>query len=494
MITLRPYQTRTVAVVHDALRRHRRVICCSPTGTGKRYLAVWWCMLATQNARRVLVVTNRRLLVAQMADECRRHDVQFGIVMGDTPRNDEATVQIASIQTLRIREWRDMPEANLLLIDEAHQESAAMATLFDRYPEAKVIGFTATPVGAEGRSLLGTWDTVVEPVTNSQAIRDGFLLRTQVYSPSEPDTEGVKIERGEFLPGQLGERVEQCTVFGDLFGWYRRHADKQTIVFAPRVKFAHGLTEQFRERGVAAEVIDGSTARLDRRDVFERFGQRETKVLVSVDVLREGFDAPIAQLGIDLQPNKQLRTYWQKVGRIKRPYENQQEAVWLDFAGNFWRFPHPDEDPEWLTVSGSTTIQDRVAEAREKAEQQPWSCPTCSYSLAPWQRIHGGVCPNCGSKIGKPVRRIRMADGKLKAVSATEKKKVVASLEQQAWDRCRYKAFYCGKNLKFARWLYHQDTGKWPDGETLKACPETDSGDWERPVAEVYPWMARRRG
>jgi superfamily II DNA or RNA helicase len=494
MITLRPYQVKTVSLVHDALRRHRRVICCSPTGTGKRFLATWWCDLAAAKGRKVIVVTNRRLLVEQMAAECQAHGVPYGIVMGDTPRNDSAAVQIASIQTLKIRKWRDMPEANLLIVDEAHQQSAAYAELFDRHPEAKAIGFTATPVGAKGYSLIGTWDEIVEPVKNSEAIREGWLLPTQVWSPSEPDCAGVSIEKGEYVQSQLGQAVEQCTVFADVFRWWGKYSDLQTICFAPLVKYAYGLAEQFRERGHSAEVIEGGTKRDDRRDIFARFADRELRVLVSVDVLREGFDAPAAQCGVDLQPNKQLRTYWQKVGRVKRPHEGQEHAVWLDFAGNFWRFPHPDEDPQWLTTTSAESIQDRVAKDREQAEKQPWSCPQCSYSLASWQRIHGGTCPNCGAKLGKPIRRIRMKDGQLRSVSATEKKKVQASHEQQVWDRCRYKAYYCRKTLDFARWLYKQETGHWPP-VGLKSMPETtDSGDWKRKVAEVYPWMQRRRG
>lgn len=501
-IILRDYQGLTVDVVHGALRRVQRVICVLPTGTGKRYLGVWWCQKALEKERKVLVVTDRRILVQQMKDECRGYGVDVGVIMGNEVRNDLAGVQIASIQTLKSRDWQDLPIANLILIDEAHKEAAGYSALFERYQQAKVIGLTATPVGAQGRSLLGTWQEIVEPVTNTQAIKAGWLLKCQVWSPSEPDIEGVQIgtkkvtvSNGEFNQTELAQAVEECTVFTDVFKWWEPFKDMQTICFAPKVKYAYGLAEQFKERGIAAEVIEAGTSTGDRKDIFEQFENREVRVLLSVDVLKEGFDAPIAQCGIDLQPNHQLRTYWQKIGRIKRPHEGQQHAIWLDFAGNYWRFPHPDEDPDWLSVTSEISTQDIIKAKREEegADKQPWSCPHCSYSLAPWERLHGNTCPNCGKPIGKSIRRIRMRNGEMKSVSAEQKKKVKSSHEQSVWDRCRYKAFYCGKTLDFARFLYKQETGHYPpDG--LKSCPsDACSGDWKRKVSDVYPWMGNRR-
>ena len=38
--------------------------------------------------------------------------------------------------------------------------------------------------------------------------------------------------------------------------------------------------------------------------------------------------------------------------------------MWLDFAGNFWKFPHPDEDPEW--PSGEETTQELIKKKKVK--------------------------------------------------------------------------------------------------------------------------------
>ena len=483
-------------------------------------MATWWAMVGSERGRKILVVTNRRILVEQMADECKARGVSYGIVMGDLPRNDEALVQIASIQTLQHRKWEDMPEADLLLIDECHQDSAAYGTLFDLHPQAKVIGLTATPVGAQGRSLIGLYDELVEGITNQELIAGGWLLRTQVFAPSEPDIEGVTIDNGkEFNQKQLGERVEQCLVFANVFDTWEPYADLQTLCFVPRLKFAYGIADQFQKRGHAAEVIEGGTNKKDRHQLFEEFKGQSKRVLISVDVLREGLDLPIAQVGIDLQPNSQFRTWWQKLGRVRRPHEGQDKAIWLDFAGNVWRHVlHPDDDPPWSEVTSNLTTQDVIGKKAGRVcpdcgghsifkgkcqdcgkqvvpTKSPWACSKCSYTLSPWEKLTDGKCPNCGAKVTKPLRRIKMANGQMRTVDAHELSTVTkerASHEQAAWDKWRWISYHSGKTLNFARAMYKKETGEYPPS-TLKHIPDDpDSGDWQRTPAAVYPWMARR--
>ena len=157
VLTLRGHQAATINLTHEALRRVQRVVVVAPTGSGKRYLAVWWAKRIQEKGRRVLIVTDRRLLVKQMLDELQRFGVDYGIIMAGEPRWDAPTVQVASIQTLRSRHLDNgdgLPDADWLIVDEAHKEPAAYAKLFDYYPGSKIVGLTATPVGPEGRALV----------------------------------------------------------------------------------------------------------------------------------------------------------------------------------------------------------------------------------------------------------------------------------------------------------------------------------------------------
>ncbi len=530
-IELRTYQTTMVLAIDDMLRRHRKVCAVAPTGAGKAVVIAYYAQRITELGRPMLVVTNRRVLVQQLADQCQRYKVPFGIIMGSEPRNDEALVQVASLQTLKTRKWKNLPAADWCVVDESHQHPNACDTLFELLPGAKCLGVTATPVGPSGKTLMGLYDGIVEPIKNSDLIKANWLLPTKVVAPSEPDVEGVwfddqgakhkgvsVLNNGEFSQEQLANVVESCTCFADVWKWYEPYTNMQTLAFVPRVKFAYGLCDQFRERGIKAEVIEGATTTNERRQVIRSFADTDARVLVAVDVLREGFDAPIAQCGIDLQPCHQFRAFWQKLGRVRRPHGDQKEAIWLDFAGNLWRHGiHPDEDPPWSEIVEDKTAQEVLAErAGRKCKKcgsdqikngrcldcgadctnakKPWVCESCACSLSPSERLTDGKCPHCGAKGGKQVRRIRMANGQMRVVDADElklRKKLHASLEQKVWDSCRYKAMYCRKSLGFARVLYEKQMHRWPDHLTLKCCPEPQSADWSRNVADVYEFMDR---
>lgn len=498
MIQLRDNQIRSVGAVHNKRRQGYRKICMvAPTGMGKRICATWWCGKAAEQDRRALFTTNRRLLVKQMFDETERQGMHYGVIMAQTHSVDsQAPIQIASLQTLRSRYFADsngvatperMPGADLLLIDECHQDVDAYQQLFDYYPEAFIVGLTATPVDKQGKSLApNVYDVIVEEVSNTELIRDGFLLPTKVYAPSEPNIEGVKIvKKEEYSQKALGRAVKECTVFADVFNEWAPHADRKTVCFCPGVAYARDLVNQFNNRlgKDSAFLICAETKPEDREEIFDSVRNGAGRVLVSVDVLREGFDLPEISCGIDLQPNSQLRTYWQKVGRVKRSFAGQDNAVWLDFAGNYWRFPHPDEDPDW-SVTGDETTQQRIEKNRkEEKEKQPIMCPKCGAV-----RKFGNKCPECGFEAGEQIRRIRMGNGKLKEISAkakVKKEKTEAERLLSQWKSQLYGALHTGRmTLHQCAVIYRQKTGHWPQDGWPGVKPE-GSAQWKRLVIDV---------
>jgi predicted RNA-binding Zn-ribbon protein involved in translation (DUF1610 family) len=209
-------------------------------------------------------------------------------------------------------------------------------------------------------------------------------------------------------------------------------------------------------------------------------------------VLREGFDAPIARVAIDLQPNAKLRTFWQKVGRIKRPYKGQKDAILLDFAGNYWRHLHPDEDPVW-PCDADEKAGEILKRAKQESTKEPWSCPACSYVLSPWERLVDGKCPSCGLQMQRAKRRVVMGDGEMKEVPAKVRKRKVANDNVKRWFQCLYPAVRGGYKLGFARAIYRKNTGLWPDPKKLPMCPKMESLDWNRPAREVFPQLLKGR-
>ncbi len=499
-LELRDFQSSAINRVFTAWRAgHRAVVLCAPTGSGKRFLGLWFCQFAEENSRRVLFVCNRRLLVNQAVDDAERFQIPYGVIMADLMQGDAgSTNQIASVQTLEswyfydrfgMRSGVGLPPADLIIVDECHGDLSRFRQLLSFYPGAKVLGLTATPVGSDGRSLIPRqYDYLVEGVKNSTLIQRKLLLPTTVYAPSEPHIEGVKIQnQEEYNQRALGRAVQECTVFADVFNEWAPFADRATVCFVPGIPFGRDLVSQFNRRlgGGSAHLIEAKTKPNEREEILDAIRQGDSRLIISCDVLREGFDLPVLSCGIDLQPNQQLRTYWQKLGRIKRAYEGQEDAVWLDFAGNYWRFPHPNEDPEW--PEGDETTQQVIERRRkERGEAGPISCPGCSLAYKPKSRPP--CCPGCGHVIqGAPTRRVRMGHGELVEVPLKAKEKRIRSGQEQAlerWKGCLFAGMRGNWNFAKAAGYHRNKYGEWPkDG--WPGTWERGSLDWKRPVGAV---------
>ncbi len=522
MFTLRPLQCVFKQAVAAAFASGARaVLGVMATGGGKSVIAADMAAGAVAKGRRVLVVSHRRQIVYQLHDHCSRNGIDSGIVMGDNEPNPEAPLQVASIQTLQRRGFAIVGQPDFVIVDEAHQFYAMVQKMIrEVWPSTHFVGFTATPVGPGG-CRIEHFEKMVEPVKNSELIAASHLLRVHPYlAPSEPDLGGINLKT--VSQDELGQRVEACTVHGMVFDEWEPYRHMQTMVLLPSRAVCNQFHKIALSRGIKAEIVDGTTAQEDRENIFHDFQSTDCEMLLGIDVISEGLDLPVAQCLIDLHPTHQLRRWWQGVGRVKRPHPGQESAVVIDLAGNLWRhMVHPDQDPPWEEVTNDRTIEEVVErkagvrcpkcgskdvygpiEGMYKCEdcgetwytKKPWVCPHCRQALGPNQKVVGGICPNCAQKVGaKQLRRIRFADGTIRAVPADEikrRKKCKANASQACWDKWRHIAHHTHRPLSFAGAMYAKETGHWPSG--LKNCPEPGSADWKRKPAEAYPWMKKR--
>jgi len=503
-LVLRDYQTRSIDGVHDLMHGgKKRVLLVAPTGAGKRFLAVWWCKTAYERDKDLLFVTDRTLLVKQAADELSAFGVPYGLIMGDYEPQGHQRIQLATIQSIQSRfltgDVSGLPPANLIIIDEAHKAIDAYKALLLHYPNARVVLLTATPVGPKGTTLVqaGYAEALFEGVLNSELIRGNYLLPTRVFAPSEPDIAGIRVTKsGEYPEAALGQRVQAVTTFANVFDEWAPFADRQTIVFAPSIDYANGLVhptfgDSFYARGIAAKVVSSRLKTKDRDAVIEEFRDGTLRVLVSVDMLREGFDCPAASCAIDLQPNKQLRTYWQKIGRVKRPFDQQEYAVYIDMAGNSWKFPHPDDDPTWPT--GDESTQDVLGREFDTGKRTKIiRCPRCGEVYKPAPR-----CPSCKYE-PQPrdvVRVIRMGNGKLKEIRAQDirkKQKSEADRRRDGWKGCLFGALKSGSTMRQASYRFHSKFKQWPNG--LPCTPRYGSAEWNMQVSQLYSSRDIMRG
>jgi DNA repair protein RadD len=117
MKVLREYQWKAV----DDLMREKRPLLVAPTGSGKTVIAS--SVIERAESRHVLFLAHRRELIKQTRNHLAEFDIRAGIIMAGEPMDQMKGVQVASIQTLWSRSMRgnrDLPHADIVIVDEAH--------------------------------------------------------------------------------------------------------------------------------------------------------------------------------------------------------------------------------------------------------------------------------------------------------------------------------------------------------------------------------------
>ena len=356
-VELRQYQLNGTEMIRASLRLHRRVLFVLPTGGGKTVVFSWIAQKAQVKGSKVVIVAHRKEIVRQISRALDRIEVPHALILPGTSPS-ESQIQVAMVQTLARRIARTAFKPDLLIIDEAHH---AVAGTWEKvaaaWPQAKVLGVTATPLRLDGRGLAEAFDDLVEGSSVRELIEQGYLARYRYLAPPPRPELAEALSRvhtryGEYVQAELAQAVDQKVITGDIVEHYNKHLmGAPSLVFCCNVAHAVHLREAFAARGFRAASVDGAMPSARRDDILRDFGCGRLNVLTSCDLISEGFDVPDTQ-GVSLaRPTKSLALHLQQVGRALRPKTNGQPALILDHAGNVAKHDLPDAYRQW-TLSG----------------------------------------------------------------------------------------------------------------------------------------------
>jgi superfamily II DNA or RNA helicase len=377
---LRDYQQRGLAQILDAFRGGARsVLAVSPTGSGKTTL---FGTLAARLQQPVVILVHRRELAKQAATRLREFGVPYGLIMAGEPATPTARVQIASVQTLSRRKT---PPARLVIADEAHLSTAeTWRAILEQYPDARVLGVTATPWRLSGKPLAGAYDACVVVAQPAELREQGHLCPYVGFSYQHPDLSGVDKVGDDYNQRQTGAAMS-ALVPTVVEQWLAHASSLSTVVFAATREHSQQLTAQFRAAGVAAEHLDGSTPTLQREAILRRVDLGVTRVLCNVGVAVEGLDIPRLKCCVLARPTLSLARAIQMMGRVRRPWQGVTARI-HDHAFIIAQHGLPDTERDY-TLGG-------------KAEAPP-ALRTCKTCLALYE---GDACPACGA-VNEPVPR-----------------------------------------------------------------------------------------
>jgi len=386
---LRPYQSKAIDDIRALIARGvKRILLVLATGGGKTSCFAAMAVTAAARGRRILFVVHRKELIDQCSERLDQHGVDHGVIMSGHPRQlPWLPVQVASVQTL-VR--RNKPPADLIFVDEAHlARAASYEKILSEYPNAIVIGLTATPWRLDGRGLGEQFQEVVVASTPKQLIAEGFLVPYTGFSYDVPDTSTVKSRAGEYASDGLELVMGGTQIMGSILGKWMEHSQgKRSLGFSPSVAHSKAMAERFREAGVPSEHVDGSMDPRERSAVLERWRRGETLVVWNCSLYTEGLDVPAIETVMLARPTLSLSLYLQMVGRAMRPSPATGKTVARihDHAGCILEHGLPDAERDYSLTSDQSK--------RRKAPLPP--IRTCKECLAMYDPQAHDECPQCG--------------------------------------------------------------------------------------------------
>ncbi len=333
---LRPYQREAKeAIFENWDNGTRRTLLVLPTGCGKTIVFAKITEECVRNGDRVLILAHRGELLEQAADKIAK-----ATGLGCATEKAEETclgswfrIVVGSVQTM-MREKRlgQFPEDyfDTIIIDEAHHcISDSYQRVLRHFPEAKVLGVTATPDRGDMRNLGSVFESMAYEYTLPKAIKEGYLSPIKAVTiPLKVDLTGVGMQSGDFKAGDLGTALDPYlhTIAEEMKGYCQ---ERKTVVFLPLVKTSQKFRDVLNENGFRAAEVNGDSQ--DRAEVLKDFESDRYNVLCNSMLLTEGWDCPSVDCIVVLRPTKVRSLYCQMVGRGTRLSPGKDHLLLLDF-------------------------------------------------------------------------------------------------------------------------------------------------------------------
>jgi superfamily II DNA or RNA helicase len=339
---LRTYQTDAIAAVRRDWQTCTDVLGVAATGAGKTqvFLSLLMNELDAQPGARALILAHRKTLIDQPLERLRmidpawlgRHPHQrprVGVVMAERDECDRQ-LTVATIQTLasdkRLQRLLAHGPVTHLVVDECHRATSpsyvkTLERLKAANPALRHLGVTATPLRSDGDGLARVYQTNSFKITIADLVKQHYLVQPRWLGiKTGISIKGVSTRDGDFATGELAERFDTPRGRAIIVQAYQEYAaGRRAIAFTASVQGAHDLAASFREAGIQAAAVDGTTPHEIRDQLFADFRAGRLTILCNCYVLVEGFDAPGTSCVLMCRPTKSDLMYVQAMGRGLRP-------------------------------------------------------------------------------------------------------------------------------------------------------------------------------
>lgn len=315
---------------------------------------------------------NRPTLVLQPSKEILEQNYAKAVSFGSKPTIYSASCGIKELSAMTYATLKSIKKdvarlkdigIDTLLIDECHsgyspEEGSEFMEFMNGFPEAKVLGFTATPCRLRTYSsmLEGNYSKLNMLTKDEHNFFKKIVHVTQIQ---ELTSQGfwcpLKYERWSFDESALmlnstgaeytNESIKESIVRNGLNNSiYKRllqlmNERKAILVCMDSIESCNRISEFMNAKmGAITGVVTSLTTKKKREQIISDFKEGKLKVVFNYSTLATGFDFPELDCVMFGRPTFSYSTYYQILGRAVRIHPDKKEALIVDCCDNMRRF------------------------------------------------------------------------------------------------------------------------------------------------------------
>lgn len=353
-IELQPHQKEAYEKVLEKFSKSNRTAVIFPTGCGKSFIALK--LLEDNKEKRALFISpsheiNRQLrsYIEKYIGKDKLPKLTLYLYQGLLKMSDEV------MRNLK-------PE--IIVMDEIHRAGAEkweekVRKLIEMYPNAKILGVTATPERMDEKNMVEEMfeENIASEITLQEAIRKGIVKPpkyvTAIYSfKKELDDIKNKIVQCENTDkkntlidkyNKAKNMLDKADGLPEIFCKNMTEKNGKYIVFC---KDTNHIRKMIEESKIWLKDIDSNpeiyvatyenTKQANSRQIkdFENSKTNHLKLLFSVDKLNEGLHVEDIDGVIMLRPTKSRIIYLQQLGRALSSDKNRKQPIVFDIVNN----------------------------------------------------------------------------------------------------------------------------------------------------------------
>lgn len=315
---------------------------------------------------------NRPTLVLQPSKEILEQNYAKAVSFGSKPTIYSASCGVKELSAMTYATLKSIKKdvarlkdigIDTLLVDECHsgyspEEGSEFMEFMSEFPEAKVLGFTATPCRLRTYSsmLEGNYSKLNMLTKDEHNFFKKIVHVTQIQ---ELTSQGfwcpLKYERWSFDESALmlnstgaeytNESIKESIVRNGLNNSiYKRllqlmNERKAILVCMDSIESCNRISEFMNARmGAITGVVTSLTTKKKREQIISDFKEGKLKVVFNYSTLATGFDFPELDCVMFGRPTFSYSTYYQILGRAVRIHPDKKEALIVDCCDNMRRF------------------------------------------------------------------------------------------------------------------------------------------------------------